>query len=291
MSHSEKRVGSSVGMRSQARLGSKMAKNLRAYAAAAGAAGVGMLAMTPAAEAKVVYTATNQQISPSIALDLNGDGVIDFNLTRFGSASIGGSLRVSWLAVCHIEYVGFSHQCVSSSSVKAPNASNQVRVVPTGAAALVAGAKIGSGPQWGGKGRAVFMGQRVYYSGYSNSVQHWDGPWLNQGKGVTNRYLGFKFKIGSDFHYGWARVTVRMIPYAGFKPGQHGSRFSATLTGYAYETVPGKAITAGATTGAEEVGKIEPEGGPIMQQASLGMLSLGAAGLSAWRREESPDGM
>jgi hypothetical protein len=280
MSHSESQDGKVT--RRRARLGSKLERNLWAYAAAAGAAGVGMLAMAPGAEAKVVYTATNQQISPTIALDLNGDGVVDFNLTKFNSASIGGSLRVSWLAVCHIEYVGFSHQCVSSSSVKAPNADNLVRVVPTGAADLSAGAKIGPGPQWGGKGLAVLMGDRVWYSGTFNPAQHWDGPWVNQGKGVSSRYLGFKFKIGSEFHYGWARVTLTTTPDSGF---------SAALTGYAYETIPGKAIIAGATTGAQEVGAVSPIPTTDASTPLLGMFALGAQGLALWRKDESQGGL
>jgi hypothetical protein len=253
-------------------------RNLLAYAAAAGAAGVGMLTVTPGAEGKVVYTATNQEISNSIALDLNGDGVIDFNLTHFGSASVGGSLRIDWLAVCHDKYYAFSHECVSSTNQ--PNAANLVRVVPGGAADLAAGAKIGPGPQWGGKNELVFMVDRVWYSAYWNTKQIWNAPWANGGKGVTNRYLGLKFKIGSDYHYGWARVTVTTTANSGF---------SAVLTGYAYETIPGKAIVAGATTGSEEVGAVNPE--PTMDAPLLGMFALGAQGLELWRREEAQGGL
>jgi hypothetical protein len=266
--------------RSQARIGAKLERNLWSYAAAAGAAGVGMLAMAPGAEAKVVYTPVDQKITPSIALDLNADGVIDFNLTHFGSASVGGSLRVSWLAVCHDKYIGFSHQCVSSTND--PNAANLVRVVPTGAADLAAGANIGPGPQWGGQGQLVFMANRVWYSAYWNTKQIWQAPWANEGKGVTNRYLGFKFKIGNDYHYGWARVTLTTTADSGF---------SATLTGYAYETIPGKAIVAGATSGAEEVGAVNA--GPATDASTplLGMFALGAQGLSLWRRDESQGGL
>jgi hypothetical protein len=280
MTHSKSRIHETGQKLIQDRLGSTLEKNLWAYAAAAGAAGVGILVMAPSAEANVVYTATDQKIAPSIAIDLNGDGVIDFNLTHFGSASIGGSLRLSWLAVCHDKYIGFSHQCVSSTND--PNAANLVRVVPTGAADLAAGANIGPGPQWGGQGQLVFMANRVWYSAYWNTKQIWQAPWANEGKGVTNRYLGFKFKIGSDYHYGWARVTLTTTADSGF---------SATLTGYAYETIPGKAIVAGATSGAEEVDALEPQLGPTSNQVSLGMLSLGASGLAIWRRDDSLDGM
>jgi len=54
----------------------------------------------------------------------------------------------------------------------------------------------------------------------------------------------------------------------------------AVLTGYAYETVPHKAITAGKTSGTDEVGSEK------RPDATLGALALGSAGFVAWRREE-----
>jgi hypothetical protein len=58
--------------------------------------------------------------------------------------------------------------------------------------------------------------------------------------------------------------------------------------GYAYETIPGKAITAGATKGPED--DAQPAAAtttsPTSAPATLGMLALGAPGLSIWRREE-----
>jgi hypothetical protein len=51
-----------------------------AYAAAAGAAGVGLLAAPQVAEAKIVYTPTNVStgVGGSIPIDLNNDGTPDF---------------------------------------------------------------------------------------------------------------------------------------------------------------------------------------------------------------------
>jgi hypothetical protein len=62
-----------------ARIGSKLEKNLVAYMAAAGAAGVSLLAAQPV-EAKVVYTATNTAVGKGTPIDLNNDGVADFTL-------------------------------------------------------------------------------------------------------------------------------------------------------------------------------------------------------------------
>jgi hypothetical protein len=101
----------------------------------------------------------------------------------------------------------------------------------------------------------------------SNSA-HWFGPWLNGGKGVKNRYLGLKFKIKGRFHFGWARLTVTTTR----------DDFTATLTGYAYETIPGKAIIAGKTKG-PDVTTVDP--------ASLGHLAAGASAIPAWRPKRS----
>jgi hypothetical protein len=59
------------------------------------------------------------------------------------------------------------------------------------------------------------------------------------------------------------------------------------LTGYAYETVPNKAIITGKTRGPAEVG---PDATTAVtspaKPATLGVLATGAPGLSVWRRKE-----
>ena len=65
------------------------------------------------------------------------------------------------------------------------------------------------------------------------------------------------------------------------------NKFTTTVTGYAYETVPGKAIIAGATNGASEAEPTASLNTPAPEAATLGMLAVGAPGLSIWRREEA----
>lgn len=82
----------------------------------------------------------------------------------------------------------------------------------------------------------------------------WDGyrsggPWLK----VGTAYLGLKFKIEGEVHYGWARVNTT----------DHASNY---LTGYAYETIPNKPIITGKTKGRDVI-TIEP--------GSLGALAAG----------------
>jgi len=126
---------------------------------------------------------------------------------------------------------------------------------------------------------------RMHWFDGSYSVR---GDWANGGKGAVERFLGFRFKINGEDHYGWARLNVVI---SDSYPG-----LTATLTGYAYETIPGKAIIAGSTEGPDDDGPDnddiqEPNTSltaPTPQPATLGMLALGAPALSIWRREENP---
>jgi hypothetical protein len=124
--------------------------------------------------------------------------------------------------------------------------------------ALNAGARIGP--------KSPLFGRVMCFSGY--------GPWFN----VTRRYLGLMFQVKGKTHYGWARLSVS-VGYGGAV---------ATLTGYAYETVANKPIIAGKTEGPDEIGGIEqPNPAASGTPVTLGLLAMGAPGLSIWRREES----
>jgi hypothetical protein len=71
------------------------------------------------------------------------------------------------------------------------------------------------------------------------------------------------------------------------------TKITAILTGYAYETIPGKSIKAGQTKEAAGDGVNElsvsaslTHSTPAKQPATLSLLALGSTGLSIWRREE-----
>jgi hypothetical protein len=112
------------------------------------------------------------------------------------------------------------------------------------------------------------------FIGSCRETTSFKGQWVN----VTNRFLGLKFEIHGRTHYGWARLSI----------GYNRFGLTATLTGYAYETIPNKSITAGATKGPDD-----EEPAPVSlkrhdrEARMLGALALGASGLSIWRREES----
>ncbi len=87
------------------------------------------------------------------------------------------------------------------------------------------------------------------------------GKWVNGGKGVKDRYLGLKFTIHNQDHFGWARLTTKID--AGKNP-----LMRTTLTGYAYETIPNKPIIAGKTKGSDVI---------TVAPGSLGVLAAGAS--------------
>ena len=94
-----------------------------------------------------------------------------------------------------------------------------------------------------------------------------NGQWAK----VQGRYLGLKFSINGQTHFGWARLSTTCQLY----------KIEAVLTGYAYETVAGKAIVTGQTK--NEAGQALSHG---PAPAPLGVLATGAGAFSIWRREQ-----
>jgi|ERR1017187_345099 hypothetical protein len=223
-------------------------RQLNTYAQVASAAGVSVLALAGASEAKVVYTETHQVTHAGVPLyiDLNHDGIKDFLLrTSFyrGSSGIQVGLAAS----------GYRN---ANNVVAGRRFSSGGGYFLSAASALPAGARIG--PKGNFSVRSPFMAAELFNgvgSQYSDL-----GPWAGKGEGVRDRYLGLKFVVGGEVHYGWARLSVTL--------GHHRQPDDVigTLTGYAYETVPDKPIVAGQITGPDVI-TVQPE--------TLGGLALG----------------
>ena len=232
--------------RNAAQFTSAMEKKLLGYAALAAASGVAMLALAPGAEAKVVYTATNQKLplNTTFVLDVNGDGIPDFNF--FAGTLLGGALRRDT----------YTFNSDATLTVSGAVQSDQVWGVQGVVSALPAGVKIGGNGKFAAS--HFFMGA---VSATDGGPPIYFGPWAPQGGNVKDRYVGLKFVINGETHFGWARFNVQIRqPLKG--------NLQAILTGYAYETVPNAPIMAGKTSGAEA----------DTRSASLGKLAAGAAG-------------
>jgi hypothetical protein len=105
----------------------------------------------------------------------------------------------------------------------------------------------------------------------SHHIRFRSGPWIN----VKSKYVGLRFLINGQTHYGWARFNMRQANYC---------ETFATLTGYAYETVANQPIKTGKPQ-TDSVGLLTfPE---LNFPATLGALAQGSATLTVWRKEEN----
>ena len=242
--------------RQAARVGATLEKRLLAYAVSASAAGVSLLAMVRPAEAKIVYTPAHKQLplNRDFSLDLNHDGISDFRFLLSSRPASGQSYRVGLAAFP-------AHPHSANGIVGSTNV-----VGGPCAAALIKGTKIGTTNQ--------FVPPPVYMFAGTPSGSYCS--WRADGK--FQAYLGLKFSIKGKVHFGWARFVVH---------SRHPVPPTAELTGFAYETIPGKPIVAGATKGPEHAE--QPDRASLnthsSKPATLGALALGVPGFDIWRRE------
>ncbi len=241
---SSKQLGTSTRSRATGRLKKALEKNLAAYIAAASAAGVGMLALAQPAEAKIVYTPAHTLIKVNggpVELDLNHDGTNDFDFRNSASSS-NHTFRLSYLTVEPARYQDGNQIFQSAGDYEA---------------ALPKGVKVGSDN--------LFSSSFVFGMAWrkcTSSNCHSAGPWLK----VKQAYLGFKFVISGNIHYGWARIKMG------------GLGRNDTITGYAYETIANKSIVTGKTHGPDVI-TVEP--------ATIGHLARGAGAIPTLRRKNA----
>ncbi len=225
---------------------------LNAYAISAAAAGVAALAAATPANAEVIFTPVNGTIAPGskYQLDLNNDGVIDFTIENdlhLSTTPFGDDLNI------------------------VPGKGNAVwqgtreRYNQITAAALAAGIPVGEGKPF------VFQPANLAYASLTAFTYVSGGPW----KSATNRFLGLRFIINGQVHFGWARLTVLA--------NEHHETVHAMLTGYAYETEANTPILTDKTSGAAEESRLIDAG--KTKPSTLGILALGTPGLDLWRRE------
>jgi hypothetical protein len=154
-------------------LNNQLNKRLLTYMAAAGAAGVSMLAMAHPANAKVVYTPADRPLTwhgSSNFLDLNNDGIPDFGFFRSG---LGNNIAYSVLA--------FKANRIMSNGLP-----------------LAEGVSVGQGETFNRPADRMLewcecSGENIF-----------SGPWA----GVQNEYMGYEFVIQGAVHFGWARFSV-----------------------------------------------------------------------------------
>lgn len=232
------------------------------YCAAATAAGVSLLALAAPAQGSVVVHQVNvsvTELSPAF-IDLNADGKNDFELF----ISRGGYDHSFYRTLALVPLTGGK----AVGGARGP-------LGPYGSA-LASGANIGPSAHFSssiGRGRVTVERTNGSVSGSSRYTPY--GQW---GVAGTTHFLGVKFLISGAYHYGWIKMSV-----------SRNSSFQAVISEYAYETVAGQKIAAGATSASIAQAKPSREGVARLKRRgpSLGMLAAGSEALSIWRRDES----
>ena len=219
---------------------------LKAYALAAGAAGVGIAALaSPAgldatsASSTIVYTPANLLIGDRgvAKIDLNHDGIDDihFEVARYSNGYYAG-------------YRMYARPAIGNEALRAPRAQS-----------AFIGSQIRS-----------FHGDLFDLAEIGASCKYYCPPFPWNGAGVwadvNSAYMGVRFQISGETHYGWVRMNVRSGPE---------DEINITITGYAYNTVANQGLFTGVP------GTSRPK--VAAHPASLGALSLGALGLDLWR--------
>jgi hypothetical protein len=198
-------------------------------------------------------------------------GLIRANLGKYcvGTQSVrfqldqpGDSIRVrhSWnITSCSDSYGGYAHFGVTG---RAGNGlAGFYNACPIGHVVSVSNLKHGA-----------FISRRPFVTKNSGLLAAFSGPCGTSSGGQFDPgdvgFIAFKFNSGSGDQYGWARVKFvrQQIDYDFY------------LMDYAYAD-PGERIRAGQTA----------SNNMVLEEGSLGVLALGAAGLLAWRKRRSGD--
>ncbi|SDI37941.1 T9SS type A sorting domain-containing protein [Winogradskyella thalassocola] len=162
---------------------------------------------------QIIYTDVDPDFTGGVTinygLDLDNDGTVDFNILAGATYSSGN-------------FVQISNASISSNSI------------------------LGSQPSFVypfalDNGAAISSAQTSFYSvGTLNYGSCYGGVGGSNWCGVTDKYLGLRFQIAGNTHYGWAKLDVSA------------SGDSFTVKEYAYNATAGEAIQAGQTLSVDQ---------------------------------------
>jgi hypothetical protein len=240
-------------------LGIRLEKSIAAYSVAA----AGIVSLAPVAHAQIVYTRVDLVNDIGTAkIDFNDDHVVDFAVHNHLYLANGD----------YCPTLGLNGRNAPMAGV-IPNQKGFAKV-------LSYGASIGSAAQFAGLSNRREIPLVSFNCLYQDcgSIR---GSWYN----VQDKYLGVRFEINGQIHYGWVRLSVKRIVS---KSRFHERFLKVALKDYAYESTPGKAIAAG-DGGPKESSfneSLVPQelSSEMTIPQSLGLLSAGAVAVPLWRR-------
>ena len=188
-------------------------KRLGKYTAAAAA-----LVGATGANAQIMYTDVNPDFAHpgneiGFGLDLNNDTNFDFALFSADTTLTSGT-RIRYTVIAPYGTAAASNAIAG----EAPSGYDY-------ALALNSGDMIDNTLNW------IAATNTMAYN--NNSANPYNENW----NGVTDKYLGLKFVVAGNTHYGWARMDVLAVAD------------TWTLKDYAYNAMPNTGLTAGQMTG------------------------------------------
>jgi len=208
---------------------------------------MGIIALTApaqldaAANSTIFYTPADIHVGNRgiASIDLNHDGTEDirFHIKRYSNGYYGG-------------YRMYARPADGNQALRAPRAQS----------AFI------------GPSIASFRGWLFDLAEIGASCKYYCPPFPWHGVGafaeVHNAYMGVRFLINGETHYGWVRMDVVSGPT---------DSINITITGYAYNTVANEGLFTGVP------GTPPPPKDSL--RGSLGALSLGARGVDLWRNK------
>ncbi|MBG15830.1 MAG: hypothetical protein CL853_05705 [Crocinitomicaceae bacterium] len=207
---------------------STLDSKLKKYASLAGT----ITAAVGTASAQVNYTDLNPDVlvtghMNNYILDLNADNNPDFVFMTLDTAA-AGSLTYGGIPITYnVNYAGAivypsPGNSWAGSSTSMSSSFNMVNIPQ--------GSSIGSNNSWSSTSGPVGLLADISIPALNYSLSYPAGPFLG-----TTGFMGLKFNVGGNTHYGWIRVEV----------GANGEFLS--IKDYAFDATPNTAIVAGET--------------------------------------------
>ena len=236
-------------------LNDNLEKKLFAYAIGAGAVATGLIPLAEPAQAEVVFVPTHVHLNSNQSFAIDIQGTTEFTLTD-KLYVLTGSFSTALLSVTAAASAAVVGRNQKAAAMKPGNVVGPAKPFQPNKALLAGAFKDSQGSQ-----ASVF------------------GPFAQ----TTQRYLGLKFVLNGDVHYGWVRFAAVLAD------DNRPPSVRALMTGYAYETTPNKPIQVGQTSDDPFASQLFPKGDNAtqLQPATLGVLALGSTGIETWRREGS----
>jgi hypothetical protein len=237
------------------------------YSLAAAAAGVSLLALAQPGVAEVIVT---QKTIPIPMSNYHMPNPVKISLTNNGVDQVGLSLFSDTDPAAPYRGIGGGGAGVNSGFFGRTSYALDSAFI---ASALPVGAKIGPPklPHFFVPGGLIERTQTNEGFKYSS------GPWA--GKNLQDRYIGVRFLIDGELHYGWIRLRISTNHHVG------GPLMSAEVLAYAYETEPNIPVYAGLTK--QPTAEVQPSQQIQNRRGpSLGMLAAGAEAVPLWRQKQ-----